>query len=342
MIPTHARIAIAPIAGNRSLAHSIEDAMFAQRPQSRVDIAVFTPEQLLENSAVRLASTAPLTSDILSLGAARNAGAEFLLQGEILNATVDLASTEQPAKPEKVNWNQAYFRKPKDSAKKQESILLSWRVIDVKTSKTIETASFNLSTQAAIKLYPDLDFVEHDQSQLLISAAARETWKTVCPYVAKEKVELASPWLLPGSFFVRRGVSAARKGQWELAEQRWQTAAKLFPFNSAAQHNLAIAYAAREDFPAAKQQLQKAAGLFSYRLPSQTLFWLDQQHRNYNRAHQLGKPGEGWAFPDPSPNQIVESVPVADIATLPWWTALPLAKPPGWTWQGWLSQPWVF
>ncbi len=334
------RIALAPIAGDRELAQQIQAALMAQRPQARADMAVFTAEQLLESSAVQLASTAPLTSDILAIQAARAAGANILLQGEILGGHIDLTS-DAPS-PQPVNMNQAFFHKPKDKLVDPENILLSWRVIDVATSKTIGTSTFNLSTQAAMKQYPDLDFIQNDASQMLVAASARETWKTISPYVVKDEVRLAAPWLQPGAFTVWRGVRAARKGNWELAEQRWQRTADLFGFNASAQHNLAVAYAAREDFPAAKEQLQKATGLFAFRLPPETLYWLDQRHRLYNTAHGLDRPDEGWAFPEPDPSeQDVASVPTVDVASLPWWTALPMAKPPGWTWKGWLTQPWA-
>ncbi len=348
-VPAGASLAIAPIAGEPQLTQAIQQALLAHRPPHQSKIALFTPEQLLESSAVRLASTAPLTNDVLSLAAARNVHADLLLQGVVLDARIDLANADatQPnsQQNQKVDWNQAYFNKPTDKEQRHEQILMSWRVIDVPTGKTIGTSSFNLATAEAIKLYPDLDFVEHDQTQLLIAASARESWKTVAPYVTKDHVRLAIPWLQPGSFTVRRGARAARAGDWQLAEQRWQWAAKWFPFNSAAQHNLALAHAAREDYPAAKAQLNKATGPLSLRLPPETLLWLDQQHRYHNAALGQGIPSEGWAFPTPDPADHISAasrpVTVVDVETLPGWTALPLTKPPGWTWQGWLTQPWA-
>ncbi|MEO8270937.1 MAG: hypothetical protein ABI557_14535, partial [Aureliella sp.] len=274
---------------------------------------------------------------------------DVLLQGIILDADIDLQSEIDPiprTSNGQVDWNQAYLRKKEETETKHEKIVLSWRVIDVPTGKTIGSSSFNLATQQAIDEYPDLELVEQDQTQMLIAASARESWKTVAPYVTKDNVRLASPWLQPGSFTVRRGVKAARDGNWELAQQRWQRAGDFWWYCPAAHHNLALANAAREDFPAAKAELQKATGPFSIRLPPETLLWLDQQHRLHNAALGLGTPAEGWAFPDPNPANDAEAaarpIVVADVSTLPWWTALPLAKPPGWTWQGWLTQPWAF
>ncbi|MCC7333462.1 MAG: hypothetical protein IT422_00090 [Pirellulaceae bacterium] len=347
-VPVAGRVAIGPIAGDAELAAALQRALLTQRPPIRSDLALLTPEQLLESSAVRLASTAALSNDVMSVAAARQAGADILLQGVILGADIDLQSELNPDAQKssgQVDWNQAYFRKKGDTETKHETIALSWRVIDVPTGKTIGTSLFNLATKKAIEQYPDLELVEHDQTQLLIAASARESWKTVAPYVAKDRVRLASPWLQPGSFTVRRGVAAARKGNWDLAQQRWQRAADFWWYCPSAHHNLALANAAREDFPAAKAELQKATGPFSIRLPPETLVWLDQQHRQHNAALGLGTPAEGWAFPDPQPALEAEAamrpIEVADVATLPWWTALPLAKPPGWTWQGWLTQPWA-
>lgn len=347
-VPPAGRVAIAPIYGNPELAAALHQALLTERPRIRADLAIVTPEQLREQSSVQFASTSPLANDVISVAVARQAGADILLQGVILDADIDLqslAASEVEQKPKKIDWNQAYFNKKEEEPDKHEKIVLSWRAIDVASGQTIASHSFNLATQQAIEQYPDLDFAQHDQTQLLISASARESWKTVAPYVGKDNVRLAVPWLQPGSFTVRRGVRAARKGNWELAQQHWQRGANGWWPHSAAHHNLALALAAREDYPAAKAELQKATGPLSLRLPPETLVWLDQQHRHHNLALGLGTPAEGWSFPEPNPRASEDAaarpIVVADVATLPWWTAIPFAKPPGWTWQGWLSQPWA-
>lgn len=347
-MPPAGRVAIAPIYGNPELAAALHQALLTERPRIRADLAIVTPEQLREQSSVQFASTSPLANDVISVAVARQAGADILLQGVILDADIDLqslAASEVEQKPKEIDWNQAYFNKKEEEPDKHEKIVLSWRAIDVASGQTIASHSFNLATQQAIEQYPDLDFAQHDQTQLLISASARESWKTVAPYVGKDNVRLAVPWLQPGSFTVRRGVRAARKGNWELAQQHWQRGANGWWPHSAAHHNLALALAAREDYPAAKAELQKATGPLSLRLPPETLVWLDQQHRHHNLALGLGTPAEGWSFPEPNPRASEDAaarpIVVADVATLPWWTAIPFAKPPGWTWQGWLSQPWA-
>jgi hypothetical protein len=158
---------------------------------------------------------------------------------------------------------------------------------------------------------------------MLIAASARESWKLLSPTVVKDRVRLAVPWLQPGAWQVRRGVSAAKHGQWSIAELNFRQAADRFPFNAAAQHNLAVALAAKEDFSGAKERLMRASGPLAIRLPGETLFWLDQQHRRYHAAHGIPRPVEGWAFPEPNENQPLIDAPPIDIEDLPWWTAIP-------------------
>lgn len=341
--PANARIALAPLAGDRELAARIEAEMLGQRPAVKADVALFTAEQLVVASPVRFASTAALTSDVAAIQAARNINADLLLQGEILSSDLDLETTTEETKPEKANFNEQFFARTDRPKLKNRRVLLSWRVIDVESAQTIGTHAFNLSSKQAAKNYPDLEVSRETETDLVVAAAAREMWQAISPIVVKDKVRLARPWLTPGSIRVQLGNRAAKQGQWAAAEMHWRTAARWFPFNAAAQHNLAIALAAREDFPAAKQQFEEANGLLSYRLPHETLFWLDQNHRRYVEAHGLPKPAGGWSFPEPQDSlATVPSAPAENLDDMPWWTAIPLTKPPGWTWQEWLTQPWVF
>lgn len=331
-----AKIAIGPLTGHPNASRAIETEMLAQRPAARADLAIFTAEQLNQRSPVRLASTAVLSSDAIAIKAARSVHADVLLQGQILNAR--LSAEEQSVAPEKIDYNQLYFAKP-DDEDPAESLLISWRLIDVETAATIGTHVVNIQTETVREMYPDLAALEAAGSNEIFVAAARETWKSLAPMVTKDQVRLATSTLQPGSWSVRAGNRAARRGDWPAAQMHWTRATEWFPYNAAAQHNLAVALAAQERFPEAKSQLSKAVGPFMFRLPSETLFWLDVTHQNYVRAHNLPEPAGGWAIARPDPSLEYESVPPIGLEDLPWWTAIPGAKPPGWTWKAWLTQP---
>lgn len=338
-----ATVALMPVSGHPVLAEQLQNQLLAQRPAAKADIALFTAEQLHLSSPVRLASTSAMSSDHLALNAARSIDADLLLKGDVLSDTIkwdsEDANSNAPQKP--VDWNQVFFQRTDENSPDNESLLLTWRVIDVETGKTLDAYSLNLNTEQAREQYPDLDAAyQQDSTQLLIAASAREAWKLLSPTVVKDEVELAKPWLQLGAWRTRRGVKAAKKGDWKTAEQQFQKAAR-FPFNAAAKHNLAIALAAKEDFVAAKKQLEEIRGPFSTQMPGETLFWLDQRHRVFNEAHGLPDPQGGWIFPAPQ-EQAVEYVEPVDLEDLPWWTAIPFVKPPGWKWKDWVMQPVVF
>lgn len=332
--PPSAKLAIGPVAGSPSIASRLEQELFAQRPAARSDLAMFTSEQLHLRSPVKLASTAALSHDALAVKAAKGVGADVLLQGEVLAAELIDDAKQEPRG--QIDYNNLYFAQPEEAP--DEHLLVSWRLIDVDTSQVIGSHVVNLRSSAAKEQYPELFSLAGDQA--LEAAVARETWKALAPTVGEDNVRLANSTLMPGSIGVRLGNRYARRGDWATAERHWQRVTDWFPLNASAQHNLALALAAKEDFQAAKQQLQNARGPLAFRLPNETLFWLDVTHKNYVEAHQLPPPEEGWAIARPEqPITPVGSAGPVDIDDLPWWTAIPGAKPPGWTWQDWLAQP---
>lgn len=324
--PPNAKIAIAPIAGNDDVASKVEHAIVTQRPAARADLQIVSSEQLFYQSPIRLVSTASLQNDLTAIQAARKASANLLLEGQILSSNL-VAPEERAAVPE-------------GASPPNEKLLISWRVIDVATSKSVANHIVSIDTKRADKEYPEMLLTYAEPTDRLIAASAREAWTSLAPSIARDKVELMIPWLQIGAMQVRYGIVDCHKGRWDLAEKKFARAARWNPLNVAAHHNLAIAQAAREDFTAAKEQLSNVSWPLSTRLPGESRFWLDQRDRQFRAAHGLGIPAEGWLIPDPVEPDVVYAEPTS-IEKLPWWTAIPFAKPPGWTWQGWLKQPLV-
>ena len=133
--------------------------------------------------------------------------------------------------------------------------------MEVATGRSLGSRQSQLHSHEIPQRYPDLQAMADEPAAQLLHATAREAWKTLAPVVEKSEVRLATPWLQPGSWQVRRGVRAAKQGQWQLAEQHWQRVADRWWLPTpAAHHNLAIAMAAREDFDSARRTLQQATG----------------------------------------------------------------------------------
>jgi hypothetical protein len=324
--PPNAQIAIIPIAGNTDIAARVEDALVMQRPEASADLQLIASKQLVQHSPIRLVSTAALQNDVTAIQAARQTSANLLLEGEILNAKLVDPEARPPVTDDKLPPN--------------EQLLISWRVIDVETTKTVANHVVSIDTRRADKDYPEMLLTHPDPTDRLVAASARDSWKVLAPSVGRDKVSLMIPWLQLGAFQVRQGIVHCHAGRWDLAEQKFAWAARWNPLSVAAHHNLAIAQAAREDFPAAKEQLSNVSWPLSTRLPAESRFWLDQRDRQYRAAHGLGKPEQGWLLPDPVVPEVLTAEPTS-IEELPWWTAIPFAKPPGWTWRAWLSQPLV-
>ncbi|MCA9193013.1 MAG: hypothetical protein KDB03_14660 [Planctomycetales bacterium] len=318
------KIAISPIAGDTRIAKAIEDQLLLQRPQAIGDMWVYSPAQLVNmDSYVQLASTsAAAKSELITLDIARNHGIDVLLQGEILQA--DIEPTEENAISEPpVNMNQAFFSQPASDDEIKESVVMCWKAVSVGSGELLGIKIFRLNTEDARRLYPEYFQGQTDATQGLLTAVAAESWQIVSPSVQSEEVRLARPWLQPGAWLTRRGVKAARQGQWQLARTYWERVVEKYPFSAPAQHNLAIAMAAEEDFEGAKRQLSKARGFFARGLPNESLFWIDSHHRQYHQAHGLPRPAQGWAFPDPTTPEDIEHVEPLDLAKMPWWTAIP-------------------
>lgn len=328
-LPKGSSIAIATLSGQRELVQALENALVQQRPAVRSDLKVITSQQLGNaDSPIRLVSTAPVQSDLTALQAARSTAASLLLEGEILNARLASQPTEVPPTP--------------GTPPPNDYLLISWRLVEVSSGKTMANHIVSIDTHRADELYPDLVVTHADPTERLLAASARDSWKALAPSVERDSVELMIPWLQLGAIRSRMGVRYAKQGRWDLAEEQWRKATRFNPFNVAARHNLAIAQAAHEDFPEAKRQLRSVRWPMSTRLPPESSVWLDQRHRQYNAAHGLAKPAEGWLFPDPTPSELITQAEPTSIEELPLWTAIPLAKPPGWSWRAWLRQPIVW
>lgn len=344
-LPQPSRVAFAPVVAPEPLAKQIEEALLAQHPAAPSGLQVVTAAELASASPVRLASTAPLTSDLTAVDAARQAGAELLLIGEVVRAELDEDAVTIDNLPPELNDYRSNepLAAPPESARKPQRVAIAWRVFDVPSGRVIGNLTLGIDRIEADRKFPEMQLVIPEARQRVIAASARETWQAITPYLEKEDAEIALPWLQPGASQVRRGNAYARGGRWDLAEAEWTAVAARYPFSDAAKHNLAVAQAAREDFSGAKETLGTLGPLRSRELQSRTLVWLDQRHRWHQTALGLPPPPEGWAFPEPLPpsqDSVAKSTAPAPEEQ-PWWCAIPFTKPPGWTWRQWIFQPWA-
>ncbi len=262
--------------------------------------------------------------------------------GEVVQDELNVADNNQ-LPPEVAQYNAA--RMPligPSNLQRPERVAVAWRVFDVASGQQVGSQTLAINRIEADRQYPDLQGQYPDTNERVIAASARQTWQAVTPYLEKENVVIALPWLQPGASQIRKGNAYARVGEWQQAETEWTIAASRYPWSNAAKLNLAIAQVAREDFEAGKATLATMGPLRLRKRQAETLVWMDERHRWYHEALGLPPPENGWAFPEPTREPPAPAPSTAPApADAPWWTVIPFTKPPGWTWRQWLFQPWA-
>ncbi|MDZ4852252.1 MAG: hypothetical protein SGI77_23435 [Pirellulaceae bacterium] len=321
-------IAMTPIYGPEELAAKLNQAMIEAMQQSGSPITLLHPQLLEEMTSIQLASFDGQPSDVAGMNAARRAKADVLLQGQIVQSQL------QPQEPKNGRF---------DTRKRpSEQITVAWTVTDVESGARLSSNTITVDREQAERNYPELAISGGENVDRVIAGLSRESWKMFSPMTTKEDAVLALPWFLPGASKIRQGNGFARQGRWDAAEKSWQDAVSKHPSNNAAWNNLALAAVAHEDFELGRSRVEHAKSMVPWDRARKTERWIDEHQHNYHRAQSLPDREGGWLVPDPPPPVALEDVPpvrAIDIDELPWWTAIPGTKPPGWTWKQWLSQP---
>jgi len=330
--PIH-RIAIAPVYGPRELASKLDESMIALQPQIGSSIVLLHPKLLEEITSIQLANYDGQPSDVAGLSAARRAQADIYIQGQIVH------SRTEPQAVKEGFWD--WRMRP------AESVTVAWTVTDVQTGERLGESTVKIDREEAEKQYPDLKLLPGAPIDKVIQGITRQSWAMFSPGTAVENSVLALPWVLPGASKTRQGNGFARQGRWNMAEDAWQQAVSKHPRNTAAWNNLAIASVAKQDFELARNRVQHAKTIATWDRARKTERWIDLKQQEFNQAFGLPDREQGWLSPlVPKPPAWVKPdestftpVEPVDIDELPWWTAIPGTKPPGWTWKKWLTQP---
>jgi hypothetical protein len=339
--PGPIRVALSPIGGEFEVAQQLEAAMELSRPQTMSHMAMISPRELERLGGIQLVAYDGQPSEMASLSAARTAGANYLLSGDVIAHRLSFPEEETP-RPSRFSFRRK--RMP------SESLSVRWCVYEVDTGRRLEEHTVTLNREEVDKQFPDLAF-QSDGAAKVMAASARRSWELVVPTTRATDVPIDLPWFAPGSSEVRRGNAYARMGQWESAERAWQDAADAHPWNTAAWKNLAIAAVAREDFSLARDRLKHADWKYwPGDSTPKTLAWIEERQREYHAAFHRPPPSSGWSFPEPPTAEQLLSETQSPIHAnqprslddQPWYTAIPFIPPPGWSWTQWWSQPWVW
>ncbi|MEM6474324.1 MAG: tetratricopeptide repeat protein, partial [Planctomycetota bacterium] len=283
-----ATVLVPAISGPKDVSSGIQRQLIATAPSNvGRSTTLIDPDELThmgENKIALVSFDEQDPSDLVVSHQARQADADFILQGEIL-------LDRRPGPNEHGS----------DQAPNARRLLCSWRLVP-----TSDTAAQNangspmgepvaFSLDQAIDKYPDLALAR-DPDAALQAAVVRGSLELITPWVDRERIQLDVPFGMLGSRTIRKANGLARQGRWAEAEQLWQEAHDRFPWSSAASHNLALASVAKQDFSAARTLARRAVRLKPTRRHQRTLAWVEQTQRAYHDAFQLADPPEGWSI----------------------------------------------
>lgn len=269
------QVAISSIMGPNEVSQKIEQTLIAVAPRDvGRNTELIAANRLPKSPEIALVAAIEADpSDVMVTSVARREGVSYVLRGEILEKRMNYATGNLDGQPEPLS--------------------LSWRLLSVPDNRSVGGRPIFVDRETAIDRYPDLGLV-HDTEDLLTSAAARDTLRLITPWIDRQQIDLAVPYLMPGSKDVRQGCLAAHAGRWAQAHTIWSEVVEDHPSNVAAIHNLAIASAAAQDFSNAKQLARRAIRLRPTRLHKDTLSWIEVKQREYHEAFDLPDPPEGW------------------------------------------------
>ncbi|MGB7328318.1 MAG: tetratricopeptide repeat protein [Rubripirellula sp.] len=266
------RVAVSTVTGPKEVAGPLREKMLAMAPaDSGRNMATVDPEKMASTESIRLVSGTDDVNDIALASVARQENIDYVLRGQVISRTHTPDTEFDPTAP----------------------LAISWRLMSIGDNRHVGGRPVVVDLESAKETYPDIAFIA-DPTEALTTAAVRQSYRLVSPWVDREPVQLAIPYGMPGSKGVRRGNTLASKGRWGEAETVWQETLNKHPTQTAAVHNLAIAAAAGQDFSKAKELARRAIRRQPTGLHKQSLVWIEQKQRLYHKAFNLPEPPEGW------------------------------------------------
>ena len=285
-------VVLQAVAGDEQTAKAIKEKLLATVPSDPGrETIIIQPDDLQRDSMVQLASSSDDgTSDVALASVAKRQNVDFILRGQVLtHPQTDDSSVDRSDAP--ADWNQT--TEDHRIVTENPQLTMSWRLTSVSNQPSNHGQPVVVDVKSAVDRYPDLALLA-DQNEILSSAAARETFRLITPSVDRTRVQLAIPYMIPGSSQVRHGNLAALAGRWAEAKQIWSSVLDRYPMQAAAAHNLALAAVASQDFSSAKALARQAIRLQPTPLHQRTLVWIELQQRAYHHSFNLPDPPEGW------------------------------------------------
>ncbi|AMV35044.1 hypothetical protein VN12_23155 [Pirellula sp. SH-Sr6A] len=270
-------------------ASKLQFALQSTEPDQAANLLAIHPPELERVSLIQLVSYDAQPNDSATIGAARTVGADFILQGNIVNAKL-----KQDEAPKRKTLKTMLFGEKKIP----EYVVTHWTITDVASGQRVAEKTLHFDLPSAEKRYFDLGYHIPGNDGRVLMASSRAAWELVASTPVRTEAMLDLPWFWIGSSQVRKGNGFAKQGRWDLAEREWQEVADRHPTNKAAWTNLSIAAAAKEDFELARNRVRHSDTYWPGDSTFKTKLWIEKHQREYHQAFGIAPPPDGWEFPD--------------------------------------------
>ncbi len=148
-----------------------------------------------------------------------------------------------------------------ETINREVSAALSFQLIDVRTGN-IRTARRTAHTDAGTMRNGEGYLPARERALTdMMNLCARDIVEIVAPHKVVTEVNLATASWGKAAKEINAGNRRAENGDWDGASEHWKVALELDPESHAAMHNLALASAARMNYPAAERLLDQAVEL---------------------------------------------------------------------------------
>ncbi len=225
---------------------------------------------------VRTASlTAPEGVDVQNsdviLAAAREAGVDGVLMGEVIDYRCEderFTSTHFGF-GQGVEGNGRYQASAmgvhfssEDTLVREGTVTVAYKLVDPVTGEVVATDRVSRNFEGRLINNNGTLPSQGEVLDNLLNECTSEIVSALAPHEVDVQVRLAtSSWWRSGARSVRRGVSAAKRGEWDEAEAAWNESLAVNPDNDAALFNLAWLAARDRDFATAEDLAMQALSL---------------------------------------------------------------------------------
>ena len=207
-----------------------------------------------------------------AIQAARSQGVDGLIVGDVVSYDVvdDVqrdrkiqvgAASERNGETDFVQKLAGMKVEDNETINREVSAALSFQLIDVRTGN-IRTARRASHSDAGTMRNGEGYLPARERALTeMMNLCARDIVEIVAPHKVMTEVNLATASWGKAAKEINAGNRRAENGDWDGASEHWKVALEFDPESHAAMHNLALASAARMDYPGAERLLDQAIDL---------------------------------------------------------------------------------